>query len=93
MMASVRPKATTTAASRQACRRSTPDTAFRSARAPMRTITTAESHSRTAVTAAGGISANSRAASPAPNWTEKMPNTTSTDGGTARHTTGPAARW
>src|SRR5215469_2837999 len=89
MMASVRPKATATAASRQAWRRTRPDTALWSGRAPAMAITTADVHSRRAVTAAGGICANNLAASPAPNWTEKMPVTTSTDGGTTVH----SAHW
>src|SRR5215468_6952249 len=89
MMASVRPKATTTAASRQARRCTRPDTAWWSGRAPAMAITIADIHSRRAVTAAGGIWANNLAASPAPNWTEKMPVTTSTDGGTTVH----SAHW
>src|SRR5215472_9371897 len=89
MMASVRPKATTTAASRQARRCTRPDTAWWSGRAPAMAITIADIHSRRAVTAAGGICANNLAASPAPNWTEKMPVTTSTDGGTTVH----SAHW
>jgi len=48
-------------------------------------ITAADVQSRRPVTAAGGIWLNSFAASPAPNWTEKIPVSTSADGGTAVH--------
>ncbi len=83
--ARIRPNATTTAASRQARRRARPDSAVPSGRAPITAITAADVHSRRPVTAAGAIWVNSLAASPAPNWTEKMPVTTSAAGGTAVH--------
>src|SRR5579863_1662111 len=77
------PKAATTAASRHARRRARPDSALPSGRAPMTAITAADIHSRSPVTAAGATWLNRRAASPAPNWTEKMPVTTSAVGGIA----------
>src|SRR5215472_3581593 len=85
MTASVRPNPATTAASRQARRRIRPDSAVRSGLAPTAAITAAAVHSRSPVTAAGAICVNSRAASPAPNWTEKMPVSTRAEGGTAVH--------
>src|SRR5436305_10882935 len=81
--ASVTPNAATTAASRQARRRASPVIAVRSGRAPTTAMTAAEVHSRRPVTAAGEIWVNSLAASPAPNWTEKTPVSTSAEGGTA----------
>src|SRR5689334_18290721 len=81
--ASVTPNAATTAASRQARRRTRPVIALRSGLAPTRAITAAEVHSRRPVTAAGAIWVNSLAASPAPNCTEKTPVRISAEGGTA----------
>src|SRR6516225_11948648 len=83
MTARVNPNPATTAASRHARRRIRPHSAARSGRAPATAITAAAVHSRRPVTAAGAICANSLAARPAPNWTEKMPVSTSAEGGTA----------
>src|SRR5690348_16357618 len=74
--ARVRPKATTTAASDLARRRTRP-------RAPSPARITAAVHSRTPVTAAGGTTLNSLAARPAPTRTDTMPDRTSAGGGTA----------
>src|SRR5215831_19842192 len=83
--ARVRPNPAATAASRQARRRIRRRSAARSGRAPATASTAAAVHNRRPVTAAGAICANSLAASPAPNWTEKIPVTTSAEGGTAVH--------
>src|SRR5690349_15480865 len=83
--ASVTPNAAATARSRQARRRARPVRALRSGRAPTAAITAADVHSRRPVTAAGGIWVNSLAASPAPNWTEKTPVSTSAEAGTVVH--------
>src|SRR5690348_16266534 len=90
--ASVSPNKAATATSRQARRLARSVTALRSGLAPTTAITAADVHSRRPVTAAGGIWVNSLAASPAPNWTEKIPVTTSADGGTAVHGARRAAR-
>src|SRR5262249_7492125 len=90
MTAHVRPNPATAAASRQARRRIRRRSAARSGRAPATAITAAAVHSRRPVTAAGGICANSLAARPAPNWTEKTPVSTSAEAGTAVHGARPS---
>ena len=52
-------------------------------------MATADVHSRSPVTAAGGICPNSRSASPAPNCTDTIPVRTMTAGSTSW---GPSAR-
>ncbi len=83
MTARVSPKATTTAASAQARRRTSPVISRRSPRAPSTASSRAADHSRSPVTAAGDTWLNSRAARPAPTCTQTMPVSTSTAGGVA----------
>src|ERR1022692_1518377 len=82
MMPSVRPKTTATPASRQRRRRATSRSVSARPRPPITAIITAEVHSRRPVTAAAGISVNSRPARPAPSCTDTIPTPTSMDGGT-----------
>ena len=66
MMASVSPKAQTTAASRQARPRASASSAAVSPRPPSTASSTAADQSRSPVTAAGATWLNSRVARPAP---------------------------
>src|SRR5271165_5316225 len=84
MIKSVIPNDTAIPASDQALRFARSPNARASPRPAMTAITMAEVHSRSPVTAAGGISWNSLAAIPAPTCTETIPDTTIPAGSASR---------
>ena len=80
MVASAIPNEIVAPASRHACLLTRPATARAAPRQPTASRISAAAHSRSVVTAAGGIWLNSRLANPAPACTETAPARTSEAG-------------